>query len=117
VRNLQELEDRVKSDVRDALRTLLSARESVQIQARAVRLAQDRVRSTSLFLEAERAQVRDVLEATEDLISAQNSLTGALVSYRVAEIELQRDLGVLAVDEKGLWVEYEPDRIEEDLAQ
>ena len=47
-----------------------------------------------------------MLEAQEALVSAQDALTAALVDYRVAELELQRDMGVLGVDEKGLWHEY-----------
>jgi len=108
VRAQQSLEDRVKQDVRNRLRDLLDARESVQIQAKAVKLAEKRVRSTDLFLQAGRAQVRDLLEAQEALLSAQNALTAAVVGYRVAELELQRDMGVLMVNEKGLWQEYRP---------
>ncbi|MGB2823773.1 MAG: TolC family protein, partial [Phycisphaerae bacterium] len=68
-----------------------------------------RVTSTDLFLEAGRAAIRDVLEAQEALVQAQNSLTAALVAYRIAELELQRDMGVLEVNEKGLWREYRPE--------
>ncbi len=111
VRNAQDLEDQVKLQVRDALRNLLSAREGYAIQAQAVVVAKRRVDSTDLFLELGRAEVRDVLEAQEALVSAQNALTAAAVSYRVAELELQRDMGVLEVDEKGNWREYQPDTI------
>ena len=111
VRAVQALEDRIKIEVRDALRSMLSARESVRIQVEAVQLARDRVQSTNLFLEAGRAQVRDVLEAQEALLGAQNSLTGAQVGYRVATLEMQRDLGVLEVDETGLWTEYGVDEL------
>jgi len=109
VRSAQELEDQVKLDVRDSLRGLLQARESHQIQAQAVTVAKRRVESTELFLQAGRAEIRDVLEAQEALISAQNALTAALVSYRVAELQLQSDMDVLQVDEKGNWREYEPE--------
>jgi outer membrane protein TolC len=61
-----------------------------------------------LFLEAGRAEIRDVLESQEALVSAQNALTAALVNYRVGELALQRDLGVLALNEEGLWQEYTP---------
>ncbi|HSV26324.1 MAG TPA: TolC family protein, partial [Sedimentisphaerales bacterium] len=108
VRALQSLEDRVKQDVRGRLRGLHEARESVQIQATAVTLAEKRVHSTGLFLQAGRAEVRDVLEAQEALLSAQNALTAAIVAYRVTELELQRDMGVLTVDDKGMWQEYRP---------
>ena len=107
-RDLQELEDRVKLEVRDALRTLLEAREGLGIQQKAVALAGRRVASTRLFLDAGRAQTRDLLEAQEDFVAAQNDLTSALVEYRIAELELQRDMGVLRVDERGLFEELDP---------
>ncbi len=109
VRSVQELEDQIKLGVRNDLRNLLEARESTKIQAQAVRVAQRRVASTELFLKAEQAEMRDVLEAQEALVSAQNGLTAALVKYRVTELELQLDMDVLEVSEKGLWREYQPE--------
>ena len=53
--------------------------------------------------------MRDVLDAQDALVRAQNSLTAALVSYRIGELRLQRDLGLLDVDERGLWREYIPE--------
>lgn len=105
-RSVQDLEDQIKGDVRNAQRVLIQARQSMAIQARSVELAQRRVDSTELFLQAGRAQIRDVLEAQEALVSARNSLTTAVVTYRLAELEFQRDMGVLEVDENGLWTEF-----------
>jgi outer membrane protein TolC len=110
VRDVQELEDGIKLAIRDRLREMSEARESLKIQARAVNLAEKRVKSTSLFYEAGRAQVRDVLEAQEALINAKNALTSAVVDYRIAELEFQRDTGLLQIDEKGLWKEYAPEK-------
>ncbi len=111
VRDAQELEDQVKSQVRETLRTLLSARESVRTQERSLELARRRVESTDLFLQAGRAEVRDVLEAQESLVSAQNALTSAVVRYRLAELEMQRDLGALEVTADGLWKEFDPSEV------
>ncbi len=108
VREVQKLEDEIKISIRNKLRDLLESRESLMIQARSVKLARKRVRSTNMFLEAGRAQIRDLLEAQEALLSAQNSLTSATINYRIAELELQRDMGVLRINEKGLWQEYSP---------
>jgi outer membrane protein TolC len=108
VRNLQSLEDEIKLDVLNRLRVLREARESLRIQALSVELAQRRVRGADLNLQAGRAQIRDLLEAQEALLSARNSLTAATVAYRVAELELQRDLGVLEVGPDGLWKEFNP---------
>jgi outer membrane protein TolC len=111
VRDVQILEDEIKIDIRNELRDLLESREGLLIQAESVRLAQKRVRSTNMFLEAGRAEIRDLLDAQESLLSAQNSLTAATINYRVAELELQRDMGVLKIDEKGLWKEFSPEEI------
>jgi len=113
VRDVQELEDQIKLSIRNALRTLKTARESIKIQAQSVVLAQKRVRSINLFLEAGRAEVRDLLEAEEALFSTQNALTAAVVDYRIAELQLQQDMGLLTVDERGLWKEYVPEEMEE----
>jgi outer membrane protein TolC len=110
VRDVQSLEDEIKLDVRNELSDLLQSRESFKIQAKSVVLAEKRVKSTELFLQAGRGQIqmRDLLDAQDDLLSAQNRLTAAAVSYRVAELELQRDMGLLKIDERGLWQEYVP---------
>jgi len=108
VRAVQQLEDQIKLNVRNRLRNLLSLRESVQINAQGVQIAEKRVRSVNMFLEAGEAQIRDLLEAQSALLRAQNALTSAIVGYRVAELELQRDMGLLQVDEKGLWQEFDP---------
>jgi outer membrane protein TolC len=106
VRDLQEIEDAVKQDIRDGLRNLLEDRENLFIQSDAVRLAKGRVRSTELSQEAGFVEIRDLLEARDDLLSAQNSFTGAVVSYRIGELSIQRDMGLLLVDENGLWTEF-----------
>ncbi|MDI6447957.1 TolC family protein [Anaerobaca lacustris] len=110
-RSVQQLEDQIKLSIRGQLRTLLESRESIKINAQQVVVAEKRVRSATLFLEAGRAQIRDLLEAQDALLLAQNQLTAAVVNYRIAELQLQRDLGLLEVNEKGLWQEYSPEEI------
>lgn len=105
VRDLQELEDQIKLQVRERLRDLYEFRERIDIQTKAVNVAQRRVDSTTLFLEAGRVQMRDLLEAREALVQSRNNLTVAQMNYRVAELELQRDMGLLQVDHKGLYHE------------
>jgi len=112
VRSVQALEDQIKLDTRDKHRVLQSSRESLQIQAGAVQVAQRRVSGAKMSLDAGRAQIRDMLEAQNALVSAQNDLTAAVINYRVTELELQRDMGLLKVDGQGLWREFDPETIE-----
>ncbi|MGB2862297.1 MAG: TolC family protein [Sedimentisphaerales bacterium] len=110
-RSVQLLEDQIKFSIRGELRTLLVSRESLKIQAQSVVVAEKRVRSNTIFLEAGRSEIRDLLESQDALLSAQNSLTRAVVDYRIAELELQQDLGLLKVNEQGLWREFSPEVI------
>ncbi len=107
-RDLQEQEDKIKLSIRRSLRTLQQAKQSAIIQTNAVTLAEQRVDSTQMFIKAGRTEMRDLLDAEGSLVTAKNAQVAALVSYRIAELSLQRDMGVLQVNEKGLWREYEP---------
>ncbi|MEN6384879.1 MAG: TolC family protein, partial [Phycisphaerales bacterium] len=108
VRDVQTLEDTIKLDIRSSLRNLLEARENMYIQAKAVAVAQKRVRSVNMFLDAGRTEMRELTDAQDALLEAQNNLTAAVVRYRIAELSIQRDMGVLEIDENGLWKEYIP---------
>lgn len=105
VRDYQEAEDRVKLSVRNALRELRRSRRMVAVQAQAVAVATARVRGTELFLQSGRVTINEALDARESLLGAQNDFTGAVVSRRMAELALQRDLGTLRVTADGLWQE------------
>jgi outer membrane protein TolC len=111
VRSVQTLEDQIKLAIRDQLRTLLESRESLKIQAQSVVVAEKQVRSSTLLLEAGRIEIRDLLDAQDSLLSAQNSLTAAAVNYRTAELDIQRDLDLLKVNEQGLWQEFSPGEV------
>jgi len=100
-RALDLARDNVVLDVRRAGRRLEQARESYEIQQRSVALAERRVDSTQMLLQAGRATQRDVLEAQRALLTARNALTGALVNHTIAGLEFERDVGTLAVDEEG----------------
>jgi len=110
VRDAQATEDSIKFDIRDSLRSLLEARENMYIQAKAVAVAQKRVKSVNMFLDAGRAEIRDLTDAQDALLEAQNSLTAAVVKYRIAELNIQKDMGVLEIDENGLWKEFNNSR-------
>jgi outer membrane protein TolC len=106
-RTVEAAEDQVKLDVRKALRSLAAAASAYAIQCEAVRVAERRVRSTDLFQQAGRAEMRDVLEARASLLNSRNDLVSAMIRYRLAGLELGRDTASLEMTEEGLW--REPD--------
>lgn len=106
VRSFQRLEDDIKLSVRQSLRSMSEAREGLKIQNRAVSVAEKRVNSTTLFFEAGRAQIRDLLEAQDALLTARNSLTSAVIDYRISELEFQRNTELLEIETNGLLKEF-----------
>lgn len=107
-RTVEEAADVILRDLRNDERDVRSAEESYEIQIGAVTLAQRRVESAQLNLEAGRANTRDLLEAQEDLLEAENAATQALVDYTLARLAFLLDMGVLRVEQQGFEVEAEP---------
>ena len=62
-REVEELADEIRVDLRAELREIETRLESWRIQLAAVELAQKRIDSTQLKLEAGRSTTRDLLEA------------------------------------------------------
>jgi outer membrane protein TolC len=100
--------DLIRSDLRESIRRLAAARETYEIQTGAVALAERRVESAQLNLEAGRASTRDVLEAQEDLLGARNAASSALTEYVLSGLGLYRDMELVRVTDEGIDVETAP---------
>lgn len=110
VRGYQEAEDNLKKEVFNIVRSMRETRETLSIQFMALSLAQRRVESMDILMQAGRVDMTDVLGAQQSLLSSQNSLYSAIVSYRIKELELQSKLGVLDVTAAGTWFEFNPEQ-------
>lgn len=106
-RDFEQAADEVKLDVRNAYRELIEAARRYVIQKNSLELAQERVNSTKMLLAAGRAQSRDLLDAQDSLLSAQNDTTSRLVDYMIARLNFYRDTGILQVKPDGLWKSVE----------
>lgn len=107
-RNAEELADQIRSDLRDSLRQAATRLESLVIQQGAVELAERRIESTRLNLEAGRADTRDILEAQEALREARNALTAARIDHYLSQLALWRDMELLRLEEEGIRLEPVP---------
>jgi outer membrane protein TolC len=102
VRAKEEAGDQIAVDLRDELRVTEERREAYKIQLSAMALAEQRVASIRLKLEAGRTDTRTLLEAERSLLDAQNAVTSALIDYNISRLALLRDLEVLRVDRGGI---------------
>jgi len=105
--------DEIVQEIFEDWRKLEEARDRHTIQRRSVQLAERRVESTSLLIDAGRAEISDFLDAQESLVRARNTLARTMVDYHIAVLELWRDMEVLAFEE-GTFTEEKPDDIEPD---
>ncbi len=104
IRVLAQTLDDVREDVRRGMRNVKQARQSYQIQKSAVELANRRVESATLSLQAGRVQIRDLLEAQNAQVQARNALTQTLVDYHLARLRLFIDIGVVDTGEDRFWL-------------
>lgn len=99
----EEQRDEVVREVRSSFQSLNEARLSYDIQVQSVEIAERRVDSSRLQLEAGRLTVRDVTESEDALLSARNNLTGALISYLVERLRFLLAIEGLEIDDNGMW--------------
>ena len=60
-----------------------------------------------MLLAAGRVQSRDLLDAQDSLLSAQNATTSTLVDYMNALLNFYRDTEILQIKPDGLWESLE----------
>ena len=95
--------DQVILDIRRAYRNLNEAKTRYEIQKNSLDLAQKRVDSMPLLLKTGRAKTRDILDAQDSLVQAQNDLAASLIDYNIAKMSFFRDIGILQVTPDGMW--------------
>jgi len=94
-RALDDRERRVASEVRSAWRARRRAGASVEIQTKAVALAEQQLRLAELRYERGLAGNFDVIDAESNLFQAQSALVAAQVDLAYAGLALERAVGVL----------------------
>jgi outer membrane protein TolC len=103
-RSVSEFKDNLIVSVRSTFRELARRKHSLDIQTE---LIADQVRNVKIaqILVEQGNSNRDVVEAQQSLLDAQNALIQEKVRYEIARLGLLKDLGILFIDEKGIWKE------------
>lgn len=87
--------DQLRNSIDQSIRQLAQFRQSYVINKNALTLALKRVEGAGLQLQAGTALFRDLQDAQDALITAQNNVTASLVDYLEARLGLLTDLGIL----------------------
>jgi len=103
-RSYSQAVDEVKRDVRDVLRRLRTAEATLKIQFANTHVSKRRLEYSEVLFDLGKANNRDIVEARKELLGAQNSYARAVKDYRVARLIFMRQLGILLIDEKGMWI-------------
>lgn len=125
-RRLIQFEDGVHQRLRANLRQLSQQRANLEIQRRAMAIAIRRVderrenlnKPVTPAAPGAAAQqfgptaARDLLDALSDLRSVQNNVMSVWLAYYASHMTLIRDLGVMQLDENGMWVAQPLDQFE-----
>ncbi|MFO1009527.1 MAG: TolC family protein [Planctomycetota bacterium] len=104
-RAVAQFQDDLVASVRSTFRELARREQSLAIQEQ---LIADQVRNAKIAqLRFEQGDFsnRDLVEAQEALLEARNALIQEKVAYEIARLGLLKDLGILFIDEKGMWKE------------
>ncbi len=104
IRSLTLTLDSLKDDIERGLRTLEQRRQNYEIQKSALELANRRVEGGLLRMQAGVAEVRDLVEAQDAQIAAQNAVTSAIVAHQSARLQLMLAIGALQTDDCKFWL-------------
>lgn len=102
-RNFENKRDTVILEVYQQYRNLQEYYQSYLIQKNSLALAERRIESTDLLLQAGRATTRDLLDAQESYLSAKNDLASSVVNYIVSYLRFLYSTESLEVDDNGVW--------------
>lgn len=105
VRELEEFEDNMIIGIRNDFRQIVRIRQSVEIQRELIADQEKNLRKAQIEFDQGTASNRDVVDAQQSLVGALNDLIDERVNYEITRLHLLQDLGILFVDENGVWTE------------
>jgi outer membrane protein TolC len=96
---LESQKESIAADVLTRIRAIHSAEAAVAIQTRSIELAQRRLEyATELLKEGKTTDARNVTDAQQALLSAQDAYEDARASLQIEVLRFLRDTGTLRVD-------------------
>jgi outer membrane protein TolC len=113
-RDLEDLQDRVASDVRESLRLMQESQLTLQIQRQGIELAQRRLDNAYTLLRSGKStSTRDLVEAQNSLLSSRDSYESARATLQINVLRFLRNSGTLRLDPAAGAIGHAMDRLAE----
>jgi outer membrane protein TolC len=111
-RQLEDLQDRVASDVRESLRLMQESQLTLQIQRQGIDLAQRRLDNAyTLLRNGKSSSTRDLVEAQNSLLRARDQFESARATLQINVLRFLRNSGTLRLDPASGAIGHAMDRI------
>ncbi|EAQ79032.1 hypothetical protein [Blastopirellula marina] len=118
-RQYYEFRDLVSRGLRDTIRTIDVNKINFELRRAAVQVAISQVERTQLRLQEpskpnqdqqkfDSSTARDLINALDSLVSAQNDFLGVAVNYEILRRSLDLDMGTMQLDDRGIWIDPGP---------
>ncbi len=104
LRSLSLTLDNYRDRIERGLRSIEQARLNYLNGLESLKVAQRRVENNSMLLEAGRATIRDLREAQDQLIQAENNLSDLYAAYLSARLGLLLNMGVIDTQPERFWL-------------
>jgi outer membrane protein TolC len=99
IRDLEDNQELVRSDVRRAIRSIRAARATVLLQTKGIEIARQRLdNANESLLTGRTTDSRNVVEAQNSLLLAQDRLDQARTNLQIQILQFLRDTGLLRLD-------------------
>jgi outer membrane protein TolC len=97
-RSLNQMNDTIVSDVRQAIRSIRLAETNYQIQLRGIALAEKRLDYSNELLRQGKTNARDIVESQQSLLDSQDQASRAYSQLQTRVLEYMQYTGTLRVD-------------------
>lgn len=104
-RSYQEFEDNLIVQVTSALRELTRRWKSLELLRILIKDQEKNERIAQIRVNRGEIDNRDLLEVQQELLEARNNLIRENIDYEITRLRLLRALGILFIDEKGMWAQ------------
>ena len=104
-RDYKLLQDTIQQNIRKYYYLFAQSEEDYKLQKQRVEVSKRMSKIATLEQKAGLNNARDVLEAQNKQFTSQNSLTAEFVDYETARLQFLASIGLIEVDEKGLFRE------------